>query len=211
LFGRASYPKAGTHFREALNPAAGSAWTRRKTSRRRLGPLALALRCGFSGPTSPDFYAVYNGDDLGSPSKGVVAAIATSAGTLGGGANSRQRVRRRLFRFGETLSPGRAASLSIASINSCFTSSQRDAPRRPRDDRLAFGGCWFSGRRRRYHFTPEAAVVFVSRKGELMPLVAEIVRNGENNGPLRLVGADASLHIDHFRARGRSRRPFRPD
>ena len=90
--------------------------------------LAIGAYSGHTGSVSPDFYAVYNGEDIGHPLKGVVAAIATSAGTWEAAQIAVNGFAEGYFGSGETLSPGHAAALSLTSINDWLFHQSTDCP-----------------------------------------------------------------------------------
>jgi hypothetical protein len=156
--------------------------------------IGASARC--PGSASPDFHAVYNGEDLGSPSKGIVAVIATSAGAWEAAQIAVNGFAEGYFGSGETLSPGRAAAMSLTSINFWLFQQSKDAPP-GREMTASLSAVLFSGRRVDIVHAG-GCKVYVSRKGELMPLSAESRRGIEKAGPARLIGADTSLRVDHF-------------
>jgi serine/threonine protein phosphatase PrpC len=158
--------------------------------------LGIGTSVRFSGQASPDFHAVYNGDDLGSPSKGVVAAIATSDGAWEAAQITVNGFAEGYFGSGETLSAGRAAAKSLTSINSWLYQQSKDAPA-GREMTASLSAVLFSGRRIDIVHVGDCRV-YVSRNGQLTPLTTEHLRGQEKNGPTRLIGVDGSLHIDHF-------------
>jgi len=141
------------------------------------------------GFASPDFHAIYNGEELGAPRKGVVAAVATSAGAWEAAQIAINSFAEGYFGSGETLSPGRAAALSLSSINAWLCQQSSGSPP-GREMFASLSAILFAGRRIDLVHTG-ACRIYVCRNGQSIPLTAD-------SGRLHLIGSDEALQIDHF-------------
>lgn len=139
-----------------------------------------------------DFHAIYNGEDLGAPRKGILAVVASAAGAWEAAQVAVNGFAEGYYGAGETLSVGRAASQALASINAwLFRQSQTAAGH---EMRTALSAVLFVNRRIDIVHAGACAVA-VLRGGHLTPLTAE--RIGAPAGTA-LVGGEASLRIEHF-------------
>lgn len=76
-----------------------------------------------------DFHAIYNGEDLGAPRKGVVAVIASALGAWEAAQIAVNGFAEGYYGSGGTLSAGRAAAQALSSINAwLYRQSQTAAP-----------------------------------------------------------------------------------
>ncbi|MGA7710878.1 MAG: protein kinase [Rhizomicrobium sp.] len=159
--------------------------------------LATGAAARHSGSSSPDFHAIYNGEVLDSPRRGVVAAIASSVGAWETAQIAVNGFAEGYFGAGDTLSPWRAAAISLASINTwLYRQSKSCAP--GREMTASLSAVIFAGRRIDIVHVGVCRV-YSCHDGQVMPLTTEHLRSGsEKTAPSRLLGADEAVHIDHF-------------
>ena len=145
---------------------------------------------------SPDFHAVYDGEALGSPHRGVVAAVAASCGAWESAQVAVNGFAEGYFGSGDTLSPWRAAALSLSSINTWLHRQSKGCP--PGAEMTAsLSAVIFAGRRIDVVHVGVCRI-YSLRAGQLAPLTTDHRRNDAGGaGPFRLLGADEAVHIDH--------------
>ena len=157
--------------------------------------IGAATRQG--GATSPDFHAIYNGEDLGSQARGIVAAVATSAGAWEAAQIAVNSFAEGYFGAGETLTPWRAAASSLSSINTWLYGQSKGCPP-GREMYASFSAMLLAGRRVDVVHIGHCRI-FSLREGELTPVTPDrlpgtvAVANSS-----RLLGADEVARIDHF-------------
>jgi hypothetical protein len=152
--------------------------------------LAIGTAERHAGPASPDFYGVYSGEALGSPGRGVVAAVGTAAGAWEAAQIAVNGFAEGYFGAGETLSPGRAAARSLASINS-WLHSQSKSGRDGLRYLSSISAILFSGRRITILHVGDCRI-YSCHKGEILPLTPERFRSEGK----RLLGSDEALQIE---------------
>lgn len=164
-----------------------------------MGAAAELKGCGWRlavGAVSPDrasadFQAVYNGEDLQTPHKGVAIVAATAEGAWEAAQIAVNGFAEGYYGLGGTLSAARAAAQALTSINSwLFRQSKEAAP--GHEMQAALTAVLFVNRRIDILQAGKTGAVYVWRKGTLMPLGD----TGQANAPS--VGAEASLRIEHF-------------
>ena len=159
--------------------------------------LATGAAARHTGSSSSDFYAIYNGEILDSPRRGVVAAIASSMGAWEAAQIAVNGFAEGYFGAGDTLSPWRAAAISLSSINTWLYRQSKSCPP-GREMTASLSAVIFAGRRIDIVHVGVCRV-YSFRDGQVVPLTTEHLRSGsEKTAPSRLLGADEALHIDHF-------------
>lgn len=154
--------------------------------------LAIGAAAQHSGAASPDFHGIYNGAALGSPGRGVVAAVATSSGAWEAAQIAVNGFAEGYFGAGETLSPARAAARSLSSINGWLHSQSKGCPE-GRGFLTSFSAILFAGRRISIVHVGDCRI-YSLRDGEIHPLTPERFRSEGK----RLLGADVALHIERI-------------
>jgi hypothetical protein len=154
--------------------------------------LAIGTATRHVGTASPDFYGLYSGDDLGSPGRGVVAAIATADGSWEAAQIAVNGFAEGYFGAGEALSPARAAARSLSSINS-WLHSQSVASRTGRGLHSSFSAILFAGRRIAVLHIGDCRI-YSCRHGEISPLTPDRFRSEGR----RLLGSDEALQIERI-------------
>ncbi len=156
--------------------------------------LAIGAASRHIGPSSPDFYGIYSGEALGSPGRGVVAAVGTADGAWEAAQIAVNGFAEGYFGAGETLSPARAAARSLTSINS-WLHSQSKGSRDGRGYLASVSAILFSGRRISILHVGDCRI-YSCRNGEVHPLTPERFRSGDK----RLLGSDEALQIERIEA-----------
>jgi hypothetical protein len=154
--------------------------------------LAIGTASRHAGTASPDFYGVYNGEALGSPGRGIVAAVATADGAWEAAQIAVNGFAEGYFGAGETLSPARAAARSLTSINS-WLHSQSKGGRNGRGFLASISAILFAGRRISILHVGDCRIYSV-RGGEVHPLTPDRFRSEAR----RLLGSDEALQIERI-------------
>lgn len=154
--------------------------------------LAVGAVSRHQGTSSPDFYGIYNGAALGSPGRGIVAAVATADGAWEAAQIAVNGFAEGYFGAGESLSPARAAARSLTSINS-WLHSQSKGSRDGRGYLASVSAVLFAGRRVSILHVGDCRI-YSCRDGELHPLTPERFRSGAK----RLLGSDEALQIERI-------------
>jgi hypothetical protein len=164
-----------------------------------MGQASILKGCGWRlvvgtvgpGRASNDFQAVYNGEDLRVPRKGVVAVVATATGAWEAAQIAVNGFAEGYYGLGGTLSAGRAAAQALSSINTwLFRQSQDGAG--GHEMQAALAAVLFVNRRIDIVQAGDCAV-FVYHRGTLIPLTGDGV-----GGTTPRVGAEAALRIEHY-------------
>jgi hypothetical protein len=156
--------------------------------------LAIGTATRQSGTASPDFYGIYNGEDLGNPGRGVVAAVATAEGAWEAAQIAVNGFAEGYFGAGDSLSPARAAARSLTSINS-WLHSQSAAAHSGQGLQTSLSAVLFTGRRISVLHVGDCRV-YSCRDGDVNPLTPD----GFRSEGTRLLGAAESLHIERIEA-----------
>jgi len=162
--------------------------------------LSLGAATRQAGTPTADFYAIYNGEDLGSRGRGVVAAIASSPRAWEAAQIATNGFAEGYFGAPETLTSWRAAARALASINTWLHSQSRGAPQ-GREFYASFSAILFGGRRIDVVHVGQCCV-FCYRDGQLLPLINDRLQNAAADQPL--LGSDQAVRIDHVELEARA-------
>lgn len=156
--------------------------------------LSIGTATRQTGSPSPDFYAIYNGEALGNRTRGVVAAMASSAHAWEAAQIAMNGFAEGYYGAGETVSSWRAAARALTSINAWLYGQSRGcAP--GREFVASFSAILFGGRRIDVVHVGHCHVFYL-RDGHLVPLVNDRLRTGTET-KLPLLGSDEAVRIDH--------------
>src|SRR5579862_1799660 len=148
-----------------------------------------------------EFHAIYSGEAFGHAARGIVAVVARGLGAERSMLEAAQLAVHSFvegyFGAAATLGAGRAASLSLASINRWMYSQSRAAPERAMAASLS--ALIFVGRHVRIIHVGDCRL-YRRRGSELLPLTSEHVRQLAD-GTIELgrsVGGDAEMHTEYL-------------
>lgn len=148
------------------------------------------------GATDPaDIYAVYSGERLGRPARGIVAAVARGTDANPAAALEAAHIAVHMLAEGyygaaPTLSPRRAAALAVTSANAWMFSQANVAS-------ASLAALIFAGRRVGVLHVGDCRVHRL-RRGQLMPLSEDHLRPLPDGKLSRKIGGNAELHVDYI-------------
>jgi len=174
-------------------------------------PLSAAgwtLSIGLAGADSTaakDFHAIYRGESLGAPLRGVLAVISHGGGNgqpaMEAAQIAAQGVAEGYFGAPPTLGAGRAAGRALSSVNSWLVSQSRNDPTR-RGMTAALTALAFGASKKVGVIHVGDCRAYRKRQGRLEALTEEHLRPASDGGSTltRILGADKDIQADFIEA-----------